>query len=68
MEEVKLTYKDYYQIQSSAVNNYVVMTAQHDCFTVECIIHSFLNFLNQKNYIVKEGKVFKNEKREEFNS
>jgi hypothetical protein len=61
MKEIKLTDRDYLEIQSHAVKVYIDNTITHDYARIEAIIQSFLSFMNRKGYTANGGKIHKNE-------
>ena len=65
MKEVKLTEKNYSDIKSSSVTPYVNSYARDENGLVKAVINSFIAFCNYHGYIVKDGKVFTSDEKEE---
>lgn len=58
MKQVELTPKDYLQIKSGATKLFVDNSVTHENFATECLIQSFLTFINSKGYVVKNGILY----------
>lgn len=67
MKQVELTDKNYSEIKSTAIANWVVSRTS-DNSLVMAVIDSFIGFCNKNNYVVQDGKVLhKNEEKQERN-
>lgn len=57
MKEIELKEKDFLEIKSHSVQNWINYN-RGETTLVQAVINSFVAFCNKKGYIVKDGKVF----------
>lgn len=63
-KEVKLTDRQYSEIKSVAMSNWVNYN-KGDINVVVSVIDSFISFCNKNKYIVKDGKVIQKDEQKE---
>lgn len=62
MKEVKLTDKDLLAIKSASIDKYI-SGGIGETGLVKAVIDGFIGYCNSKGYLIKDGKVFINDRK-----